>query len=153
MNLPALNFPKFEFRFQNNKKGTVQIFDCIRKKFVDLTPEEWVRQHLVHFLISHKNVPPSMVAIERQLFLNQTKRRTDVVVFNSVLKPLLLIECKAPSVDINQLTIDQSLRYNLELNVPAIYLCNGFKHVFIKIEPAGPILIKEIPLYEHLQTF
>jgi type I site-specific restriction endonuclease len=151
--LPKLNFPEFEFRFQKNEKGTIQVFDIIRKKFIDITPEEWVRQHIVHFLIQHKQVPSSMISIEKQLILNNTKRRTDIVIFNSLLKPLLIIECKAPQIEINQLTINQALRYNIELKVPAIFLSNGLQHVFLKLENEGSKVLKEIPDYQSLLNF
>lgn len=149
MNLPDLNFPKVDFRFQKNGKGALQIFDIIRKKFVDMTPEEWVRQHIIHYLILHKQVPHSMISVEKQLLLNKTKRRTDIVVFNSTLKPVLIIECKAPQITIDQLTINQALRYNLELQVPSIFLSNGLQHVFITLGNE-PIILKEIPNYENL---
>ena len=150
MNLPLLNFPKVEFRFQKNTKGNLQVFDIIRKKFFDLTPEEWVRQHILHYLIHNKQIPASMISVEKQLILNNTKRRTDIVVFNSNLQPLLIIECKAPEININQLTINQALRYNLELNVPFIFLSNGLNHVCIKITPNVPVILKDIPNYETL---
>lgn len=153
MSLPKLNFPEVEFRFQKNEKGSMQVFDIVRKKFVDITPEEWVRQHIVHFLIQHKQVPASMISIEKQLILNNTKRRTDIVVFNSLLKPLLIIECKAPHIEINQLTINQAFRYNLELNVPAVFLSNGLQHVFFKLENEVPKVLKDIPDYQTLLKF
>lgn len=153
MSLPILNFPKFEFRFQKNEKGNLQIFDIIRKKFIEATPEEWVRQNIIHYLINYKQVPASMISIEKQLILNSTKRRTDLVIFNSNLKPLLIIECKAPQIEINQLTINQALRYNIELNVPAIFLSNGLNHIFLKIEDKVPIVLKEIPDYQNLLNF
>ena len=150
MSLPVLNFPKTEFRFTKNAKGTLQMFDIIRKKFIDVTPEEWVRQHIVHYLIDHKQVPASMLSIEKQLILNNTKRRTDIVVFNSDLKPLLIIECKAPGVALTQSTINQVLRYNLELNVPFIVLSNGLKHIAIALQDKTPKILKEIPDYTAL---
>lgn len=153
MSLPKLNFPEVEFRFQKNEKGSIQVFDVVRKKFVDITPEEWVRQHIVHFLIQHKQVPASMISTEKQLILNNTKRRTDIVVFNSLLKPILIIECKAPHIEINQLTINQALRYNIELNVPAIFLSNGLQHVFLKLEKEVPKVLKDIPDYSSLLNF
>lgn len=142
-----------EFRFQKNEKGNLQLFDIIRKKFVDATPEEWVRQHIIHFLIQHKQVPASMISVEKQLMINNTKRRTDIVIFNSVLNPLLIIECKAPEVNIDQLTINQALRYNLELKVPAIFLSNGLNHLFLKLENEGPKVLKDIPDYQSLLKF
>jgi len=153
MNLPVLNFPAVDFRFQKNEKGNLQVFDIIRKKFVEATPEEWVRQHIIHYLINHKEVPASMISVEKQLLLNKTKRRTDLVVFNSNLKPILLIECKAPEIEINQLTVNQALRYNLELNVASVFLSNGLNHVFIKIDQNTPEILKEIPNYQNLLNF
>ncbi len=150
MALPVLNFPEIDLRFQNNGKGNLQLFDTIRKKFIDVTPEEWVRQHIIHYLIVHKQVPASMISIEKQINLNGTKRRYDVVVFNSKLKPILIIECKAPQVEINQLTINQALRYNLELNVPFVFLSNGLNHIFMKIENDTPKILKNIPNYSEL---
>lgn len=153
MELPILNFPNVEFRFQKNEKGNLQIFDIIRKKFVDITPEEWVRQHVIHYLISYKQVPSSMISVEKQLLLNKTKRRTDIVVFKPNLQPVLIIECKAPQIKIDQLTINQALRYNLELNVPSVFLSNGLQHVFLKLGTDSPIILKEIPDYENLLKF
>jgi type I site-specific restriction endonuclease len=153
MNLPVLNFPTVDFRFQKNEKGNLQVFDIIRKKFVEATPEEWVRQHIIHYLIHHKEVPASMISVEKQLLLNNTKRRTDLVVFNTNLKPILIIECKAPEVEINQLTVNQALRYNLELNVASVFLSNGLNHVFLKIDQNTPEILKEIPNYKNLLNF
>ena len=153
MPLPVLNFPIVDFRYKKNEKGTLQIFDVIRKKFVDITPEEWVRQHIIHYLINHKQVPVSMISVEKQLLLNKTKRRTDVVIYNPTLIPILIIECKAPEIKIDQLTINQALRYNLELNAPAIFLSNGLQHIFLKLENQEPKVLKDIPTYENLVNF
>lgn len=147
----SLNFPEIEARFSKSEKGDMQIFDIVRKKSVDLTPEEWVRQHVIHFLIHHKNYPLSLIGVEKQLKLNHTIKRTDVVVYDSQLKPLLLIECKADSVSLNQSTIDQALRYNLELNVPFLLLTNGLKHVCLHLSDQGQAnYLKDIPEYKEL---
>lgn len=149
-----LNFPDVDFRFQKNEKGSLQIFDVIRKKFIDLTPEEWVRQHIIHFFNSHQDVPVSLIAVEKQLILNNTKRRTDIVIYTPNLKPLLIVECKAPSVEINQETINQALRYNLKLQVPFVFLSNGLNHVFLKLNTESAELQKKIPNFsEMLKTF
>ena len=126
------------------------MFDIIRKKFLDITPEEWVRQHIVHFLIHHKNVPLSMISLEKQLELNNTKKRTDIIVYNSTLKPIFMIECKAPTIKIDQLTINQAMRYNIKLQVPFILLSNGLQHVFLKIEKDGAKATQDIPAYDIL---
>lgn len=150
MALPVLNFPEINLRFQNNEKGNLQLFDTIRKKFVDVTPEEWVRQHIIHFLISHLQVPASVISVEKQINLNGTKKRYDIVVFNNILKPILIIECKAPFVEINQLTINQALRYNIKLNVPFVFLSNGLNHIFIKMDENSPEILKVIPNYSQM---
>ncbi len=150
MALPVLNFPEINLRFRNNAKNKLQLFDGIRKKFVDVTPEEWVRQHIIHYLINEKQFPSSVISVEKQISLNGTKKRYDVVVFNNALKPILIIECKAPHIEIDQLTINQALRYNLELNVPFVFLSNGLSHIFLKIEDNLPKIGKEIPKFSEL---
>lgn len=147
MKFPDLNFPKVEFRFKKNAKNTIQVFDVIRKKFVDLTSEEWVRQHLIHYLIHQKNVPPSMISVEKQLILNNTKRRTDIVIYNNQLNPVLIIECKEPNVEINQATINQVLNYNLVLNVPFVFVSNGLKHACFNLKKTPPQALNDLPMY------
>jgi hypothetical protein len=150
MNLQKLNFPDIQTRFKEKPNGQKQIFDGIRKKFVDLTPEEWVRQHLVSYLIQVKNIPPTLISVEKQLVLNGTKRRTDVVVYNSNLKPSLMIECKAPSVNLNQETVNQALGYNLVLDVPFVLLTNGLSHICFQFFHQKATILSEIPSFEDL---
>lgn len=150
--LPLLNFPKFSFRFQKRANGTLYIFDVIRKKFVVVTPEEWVRQNMIHYLISEKQIPPSMISVEKQLVLNNTKKRTDVVVYNALLKPLLIIECKAPAIAVNQLTINQVSNYNLTLKVPFVLLTNGLNHICLKLNEENYDVLKTIPNYMELNA-
>lgn len=147
MPLPVLNFPPIDGRFQNSEAGVLQVFDMVRRKFVALSPEEWVRQHLIHYLVYHKEVPLSMVSVEKQLMLNGTRKRTDVVVFNSSLKPLMIIECKAPSVELDQKAVNQILRYNLTLQVPYLFITNGRQHVCLRIDGNAPEILKEFPPY------
>ncbi len=153
MILPKLNFPETVFRFKESKNGSKQIFDCIRKKFVDLTPEEWVRQNLVYYLVNHKQVPVSLMAVEKQLILNGTKRRTDIVVYNSSLAPIFIVECKAPNVELNQSTINQALGYNMVLNVPFVLLSNGMSHICFYFSNKEPVILKEIPLFTEMLSF
>ena len=109
-----LNFPAYDFRFKSNENN-VHIFDVIRKKFVVLQPEEWVRQHTVHYLMEGKHYPKSLINIEKQLKINSLKKRYDIVVFNSKGEIEILVECKAPEVKITQEVFDQIARYNLSL--------------------------------------
>jgi hypothetical protein len=120
-----LNFPAYEFRFKNSE-NKVQIFDVIRKKFVVLQPEEWVRQHLVHYLISEKKYPSSLINVEKQLTVNGLKKRYDIVVFNSDGSIEILVECKAPKIAINQITFNQIAQYNMNLNANYLMVSNGF---------------------------
>lgn len=151
MSLPVLNFPAINVRFKKNAKGSLQIFDVIRKKFMDLTPEEWVRQHIIHFLINLKSVPTSLIAVEKQFLLNNTRRRFDILVYTPSLKPLIIVECKAPEVEIDQLTLNQALRYNLELKVPFVFLSNGLEHVFVDLRGENPMILNDIPSFLDLE--
>ena len=112
--MQTLNLPTYNFKLKNSQNKTL-IFDKLRKKYVVLTPEEWVRQHFVHFLIDQKKYPETLIAIEKQLTINNLKKRTDILIFNSDGKPEVVIECKAPSIKISQKTFDQIARYNLQL--------------------------------------
>ncbi len=122
-----LNFPTYELklRIENNKH---QVFDILRKKWVVLTPEEWVRQHLIHFLKEDKNYPVGLMASEMYLPMNGMRKRTDLTVFNRKGEPILIAECKRPTVKINQKTFDQIAGYNWELRVPYLILTNGLEH-------------------------
>ncbi|MGD0712375.1 MAG: type I restriction enzyme HsdR N-terminal domain-containing protein, partial [Bacteroidales bacterium] len=109
-----LNIPEYTFKYRivNSKQ---QVFDTVRKKYVALTPEEWVRQNFVSWLIQELKYPASHIAIEKELLLNEMKKRFDVVIFNRDNKPAMLIECKAPEIKITQKTFDQAARYNMVL--------------------------------------
>ncbi|WP_339611559.1 type I restriction enzyme HsdR N-terminal domain-containing protein, partial [uncultured Planktosalinus sp.] len=109
--MQQLHFPAYSFRFKSSK-NKISIFDEIRKKFIVLTPEEWVRQHVVQFLIREKKYPKNHINIEKELLLNHTKKRYDIVVFNRDGSIEVVIECKAPTVAITQETFDQVARYN-----------------------------------------
>ena len=109
--MQQLNLPNYPFRITKNEKHTL-IFDDIRKKEIVLTPEEWVRQHFVQYLIQEKNYPVSLIAIEKQLTINNRKKRTDILLFSKNGTPDIIVECKAPHIKINQDTFDQTARYN-----------------------------------------
>jgi hypothetical protein len=131
--LIQLNFPQYSFRIRKNEKGDDEIFDRVRKKFVALTPEEWVRQHLLEYLIQDRKFPLSLMAVEKQLKLNSTTKRTDVLAYNSSLTPIVLAECKAPEVNLDIQVLNQTLRYNLVFNVAHLIVTNGLQHfIFIK---------------------
>lgn len=143
-----LNFPKFEYRFKSTE-NKVSIFDVIRKKFVILQPEEWVRQHCVHYLINEKKYPLSLINVEKELKVNGLKKRYDIVIFNSDGTIYLIVECKAPKININQNTFDQVARYNLALNASYLMVTNGINHYYCQmdIEAEKYQFLKEIPDY------
>jgi len=141
-----LNFPDYTFRFKNSENKSL-IFDVIRKKFVRLTPEEWVRQHVVHFLISDKHFSSSLINVEKQLILNNTKKRYDIVVFNSDGSIYLIVECKAPNISISQDTFDQIARYNLVTNAKYLMVTNGSTHYYCQMDYENEcfIFLEEVP--------
>jgi hypothetical protein len=128
-----LNFPSYNFRFKNNENKPF-IFDVIRKKFVALQPEEWVRQHIIHHLIFDKNYPKSHINIEKIIHLNGLKKRYDIVVYNPDGSIEILVECKAPGIKITQDTFDQIARYNLQLKGNYLMVTNGLDHFYCKME-------------------
>ncbi len=140
----ALKYPTFNIRIKN-ESGKTLVFDKVRKKWFVLTPEEWVRQHLINFLITVKHYPLSLISVEKEIELNNTKKRYDVVVYNSQLKPILLVECKSPDVKITESTLEQTLRYNLILGVKYLLVSNGLVDFAIKIEGEKSIILNELP--------
>ena len=144
-----LNFPKFEYRFKNTE-NKVSIFDVIRKKFVILQPEEWVRQHCIHYLIVHKKYPKSLINIEKELTINGLKKRYDIVIFNPDGSIFLIVECKAPKITINQTTFDQIARYNLALNAEYLMVTNGINHYYCQMDIKAEKyqFLKDIPNFK-----
>jgi len=128
-----LNFPEYTFRFKSSE-NTVQIFDVIRKKFVVLQPEEWVRQHVVNYLNQDKNYPKSLINVEKQLMVNGLKKRYDIIVFHPNGNINLLVECKSPKVTIDQTSFDQIAQYNLRLNADYLMVTNGLNHFYCKMD-------------------
>jgi len=127
--MQVLNFPKFTFRFKNSE-NKISIFDVIRKKFVVLQPEEWVRQHCVQYLIDVKEYPKSLINVEKELKVNDLKKRYDIVIFNTDGSIHLIVECKAPKIKIKQNTFDQVARYNLALSATYLMVTNGLNHYY-----------------------
>ncbi|MGB0891301.1 MAG: type I restriction enzyme HsdR N-terminal domain-containing protein [Flavobacteriaceae bacterium] len=146
--MQKLNLPTYQFKLKSNENKTL-IFDNLRKKYVVLTPEEWVRQHFVEFLIQEKKYPVSLIAIEKQLVINNRKKRTDILIFNSDGKPDIIVECKAPSIKITQDTFDQIARYNLKLKANYLVVTNGLQHYFCQLDTENEtyVFLQEIPNY------
>ncbi len=143
-----LNLPTYQFNIKNSENKQL-IFDKIRKKYVVLTPEEWVRQNFVQYLITEKKYPISLIAVEKQLVVNNLKKRFDILIFNTDGTPNIIVECKASSVKIAQDTFDQIARYNLKLNVNYLVVTNGLTHYFCKLDLENEqyVFLENIPNY------
>ena len=148
--MQKLNFPTYSFRFKNSE-NKVSIFDEIRKKFILLTPEEWVRQHVVQFLLQDKKYPKSYINVEKLIKINNLSKRYDGVVFQPNGEIFLLIECKAPEVAISQQTFDQIARYNLVLKAKYLMVTNGLNHYFCQMDFKNEkyVFLKELPEYSN----
>ncbi|HEY0670516.1 MAG TPA: type I restriction enzyme HsdR N-terminal domain-containing protein [Sphingobacteriaceae bacterium] len=128
-----LNLPSYPFKIKE-EEASVFIFDDIRKKYLLLTPEEWVRQHVVKFLIHEKNYPRTLIKLEGGLKLNALLKRTDILIFDSSGKRVVLVECKAPSVKITQKVFDQIARYNFVHRTECLIVSNGLEHYCCQID-------------------
>lgn len=122
--MQKLHFPQPDLRLRS-ANDAFQVWDVVRKKWVALTPEEWVRQHLIHFLRDHRGWPEGLMEVEKTLRFNGMTRRADVVIRNSEMRPVLVAECKAPDVSINQAVLDQAALYNRSLGADYLLITNG----------------------------
>jgi hypothetical protein len=149
--MEKLNLPGYSFRIKSALQRNL-IFDEIRKKYVPLTPEEWVRQHFIHYLIAEKNYPRSHISVELNLKLNKLNKRCDIVIFNNQGAAQLIVECKSPSVQITQNVFDQIAVYNLKLSVKYLIVTNGMNHYCCVIDKSGNSyrFISEIPDYKNM---
>ena len=144
-----LTLPPYQIRVKETH-GRKQIFDILRRKYVALTPEEWVRQHFVHFLINHKGYPATLLANEVKLNVGDKKLRADTVLYSRQLKPQVIIEYKAPQIEITQKVFDQIMVYNMLLHVDYLIVSNGIKHYCCKIDYNNQkyLYLEDIPNYD-----
>ncbi len=144
--MKPLNFPQFDFRFQKYQ-NKIRIFSRLRKKFLFLTPEEWVRQHCVNFLIDHKGFSAQLMTEETTIKVNGLTKRCDIVTYHSNGNIKLIVECKAPKVKISQDTFDQIARYNMVLNADYLMITNGINHYYCKLDVENEtyMFLKELP--------
>lgn len=147
----SLNLPHYSYKVVT-KEGKNYIFDDLRKKYVALTPEEWVRQHFVHFLTDWKGYPKGLLANEIQINLNGTKKRCDTVLYGRDLKARMIVEYKSPSVEITQAVFDQITRYNIVLKVEYLIVSNGMSHYCCKVNYTDGTysFLPDIPTYDML---
>ena len=147
----SLNLPSYPIKIK--EKGEKQlIFDFLRRKYVALTPEEWVRQHFVHFLMEHKGYPQALLANEVELKVGEKKLRCDTLLYNRDLKPRMIIEYKAPTIQLQQKTFDQISAYNLLLKVDYLVISNGLQHYCCKMDYTQQrySFLEQLPDYEKL---
>jgi len=146
--MQKLNLPAYNFRTKT-EEGKTFIFDSIRKKFVVLTPEEWVRQNFIQYLKTEKKYPETLMAIEKQIMLNQTQRRFDLLIYSRNGQPYLIAEFKSPGIKITQETFDQVVRYNMALRVERVVVSNGLQHFACEIDYTKNSFsyLPEIPAY------
>ena len=144
-----LNLPDYEIKLSGSPTKPM-IFDILRGKYVALTPEEWVRQHFVHFLINHKGYPATLLANEVKLNVGDKKLRADTVLYSRQLKPQVIIEYKAPQIEITQKVFDQIMAYNMLLHVDYLIVSNGIKHYCCKIDYNNQkyLYLEDIPNYD-----
>jgi hypothetical protein len=147
--MEKLNLPSYPLRIKNNEKHYL-IFGEVRKKYIVLTPEEWVRQHFIHYLLKEKSYPISLIAVEKQFTINNLKKRSDILVFGTDGTPDIIVECKAPHIKITQETFDQIARYNLHLNAKYLIVTNGLDHYYCQLDPENEtyIFLQDIPSYK-----
>ena len=141
-----LQFSAYDFRFKE-EDGHRKIFDIIRKKFVVLTPEEWVRQHIIHYLLTEMKYPKGLISVEKEIKVNQLKKRYDIVIYDAFQKPWMLIECKEPKVPISDNTLEQLMRYHQVLQCPYWMLTNGQTSYCAQIEAGHIKWLPMLPVY------
>ncbi len=146
-----LNLPQYEIKI-TKQNGKLSILDTLRRKYVSLTPEEWVRQHFVHFLVEHKGYPPSLLANEVELRIGDKRLRCDSVLYNSAAQPVMIIEYKAPTVALTQRVFDQISVYNMLLHVDYLIVSNGLQHYCCRMdyENGTYTFLTDIPEYREI---
>ncbi|MBP6387020.1 MAG: type I restriction enzyme HsdR N-terminal domain-containing protein [Pseudarcicella sp.] len=145
-----LNLPEFDVKLSKNG-DKVSIFDVIRKKYILLTPEEWVRQHFVHYMINQHQYPKGLIAIENKLIYGSKLKRTDIQVFTRTGDLFMIVECKAPYISIDKSVLDQAAQYNKILQAPYIILTNGIdtQSFAIDIHQQSVTKLECLPIYDN----
>jgi len=151
--METLNLPTYSFSLKS-VEGRSYIFDPFRRKYVLLTPEEWVRQHFLQYLVRDKGFPASLIAVEKEFSLNRMKKRTDILAHNRQGKAMLLVECKSPSVPVTPEVFNQIGLYNLSHKVPWLVVTNGMKHYCCRFDEAEGkyLFVDRIPEWSEVQS-
>lgn len=150
--MTALNLPNFSFRYKE-EAGKKFIFDGVRRKFVVLTPEEWVRQNFIRYMHEYLQYPPGLTGVEKMVKVGGMAQRCDVVIYNRLGNPALIVECKAPSIEIDEAALAQAARYNTAVRVPYLVLTNGMKHFCVYTNPhtGDYSVLDSFPAFKDLQ--
>jgi hypothetical protein len=150
--MEKLNLPPFDFELKKSADD-VLIFDALRKRFVVLTPEEWVRQHFIHYLIDHLKYPKALIRVEGGLTFNTLSKRSDIVVFDREVKPWMIVECKAPALKLSQRTIEQAATYNHSLKAKYVAITNGISTICCETDwlNSHTVVLKEMPQYGSIE--
>ena len=148
MKMPHLNLPKVALKTKS-VEGTIQVFDVIRKKYFVLTPEEWVRQHFIHYLNNEKNYPMGLMGVEKMVKYNALKTRADIILYTTEGKAKMIVECKAANVKITQDTFNQIAKYNFKLKVPFLVVTNGIQHFCCRMDYENNSIsfLEEVPTF------
>ena len=150
--MEKLNLPEYDFKIKDDG-GKKYIFDNLRKKYLILTPEEWVRQNIIRFLVEEKGFPTGLISVEAGINVNSLKRRYDALIYSRIGKPFVLVECKAPSVKLTQKVFEQILAYNSKIAAPNLLITNGISHYFLSHNPSGKFqFINDIPTFDLLSS-
>lgn len=149
--MQKLNLPEYKIKVRKTD-NTFEIFDRFRKKYVVLTPEEWVRQNFLLYLVFKKNVPETLIVVEKSLTVNNLQKRCDIVIYDKSTKPKIIVECKAANVKITQDTFDQIIRYNMTLKVDYLIVTNGLTHYccFMDYKNDQYSFLQKIPEFHQL---
>ena len=152
MMMAQLNLPPYEIRVKE-EQGRRTIFDFLRRRYVALTPEGWVRQHFVHYLVEHKGYPKGLLVNEKELRVGEKKLRCDTLLYNKALAPQMIVEYKAPDIELTQRVFDQITVYNLLLHVDYLIVSNGLQHYCCRMDYAGQRyeFLAEIPEYAKIK--
>ena len=148
MEFPQLNLPNIILKTKL-LEGTTQVFDVVRKKYFKLTPEEWVRQNFIHYLNIEKNYPMGLMGVEKMIKYNNLQTRADIILYNKEGNPTMIVECKAPNVQITQDSFNQIAKYNFKLKVQYLVLTNGIQHFCCQMNYKNNtnFFLKEVPAF------
>lgn len=148
---PPLALPPAELKLRRSSSGKPQVLCLSRRRYVALTPEEWVRQHFMAYMVQGLGFPQSLVAAEIPVSVNGQRQRADIVAFSRAMEPMLIVECKAPAVPLSQVTLNQACRYLSALGSRAVVLTNGLAHYCIALSASGaPTFVPSLPTWQQL---